>query len=724
MYYNKKLAKIVGLALIILLSINSTFTVRSETKKEVKSSLKSVEKIDNYIKVTENENLALYLNETNLSIKVLNKKSNFLWSSTIDSMDPDLNEEWQALASSPIVVEYMDSTNSINRLFMDNFNVNLETQKKPNGFISTIQYINEGISFSVEVTLKDDYLDIRIPYSSIKEESNEYKIQNIIIYPFLGAIKGNKKGSYIFIPDGSGALMDLSQNTTATQPFLGRVYGEDLGLKEMYLKSMKFSLTLPSEKIYIPVFGFINEENKNAFIASIQNGAEYAEIDAYRRGIITDYNWVCAKFIYRETYKQLIDKKGNGIIVNQSEKNNFDAHVRYMFLEGDSANYVGMAKRYQKDLVERGILKKKSEEKGVPLRIEFLMAENKKFFFWKRAIYMTKFEDIKNILKELKENGIDNLNVTLRGYTKKGITDSSPTHLPFDSKLGSKDDLQDVLKETNNNLHFYADYSKVYRKSKGYSKADVALTISDQFITTAENNYYLNPEATRKIFEREKNKFNKLGFYNIALDTVGNTLFSSYGGKQITRRDAIKAYEEMLTGENKYSFFKPNEYLWKYAKDIYDIPMGSSNYLIEDMPIPFIQIVLKGYIDYYAPALNFSSDLRLDTLKMIDYGCYPSFYLTKESPSKLLDTASEWLYTSEYRVWKDKIISEYKLINEVLKNVTGAEITGRNELSKGIVKVDYSNGVSIIINYTDLDYNYGSYKITSKNCAVLRGDKN
>lgn len=723
MYYNKKFAKIVGLVLIILLSINSTFTVRSETKQEIKSSLTSIEKIDNYVKITENENLALYLNETNLSIKVLNKKTGFLWSSSIDRTDPDLNEEWQAFASSPIVVEYMDSTNNINRLFMDNFNVNLETQKKPDGFISNIQYINEGISFSVEVTLKDDYLDIKVPYSSIKEESNEYKIQNIIIYPFLGAIKGNKKDSYIFIPDGSGALMDLSKNTTATQPFLGRVYGEDLGLKEMYIKSMKFNLTLPSEKIYIPVFGFINEENKNAFIASIQSGAEYAEINAYRRGIITDYNWVCAKFIYRETYKQLIDKKGNGIIVNQSEKNNFDAHVRYMFLDGDSANYVGMAKRYQRDLVERGILKKKSERMDVPLRIEFLMAENKKFFFWKRAIYMTKFEDVKNILQELKENGINNFNVTLRGYTKKGITDSSPRHLPFDSKLGSNDDLQDISRETNSNLHFYADYSKVYRKAKGYSKADIALTISDQFITTSENNYYLNPDATRKIFEKEKSKFNKLGFYNIALDTVGNTLFSSYGAKKITRKDAIKTYEDMLEG-NKYSIYKPNEYLWKYAKDIYDIPMGSSNYLIEDIEIPFIQIVLKGYVDYFASALNFSSDIRLDTLKMIDYGCYPSFYLTKESSSKLLDTASEWLYTSEYRVWKDKIISEYKLINETLKNVTDAEIIGRNELRPGIVKVDYSNGVSIIINYTDSDYNYGNYKVASKNCAVLRGDRN
>ncbi|WDU82877.1 hypothetical protein [Caloramator sp. Dgby_cultured_2] len=77
MYYNKKFAKIVGLALIILLSINSTFTVRSETKQEIKSSLTSIEKIDNYVKITENENLALYLNETNLSIKVLNKKPVF-----------------------------------------------------------------------------------------------------------------------------------------------------------------------------------------------------------------------------------------------------------------------------------------------------------------------------------------------------------------------------------------------------------------------------------------------------------------------------------------------------------------------------------------------------------------------------------------------------------------------------------------------------------------------
>lgn len=58
----------------------------------------------------------------------------------------------------------------------------------------------------------------------------------------------------------------------------------------------------------MPVFGVVHGDN-NAFIASIESGDPYSEILAYPAGVTTTYNWVAAKFNYRYTYFQPIDKK-------------------------------------------------------------------------------------------------------------------------------------------------------------------------------------------------------------------------------------------------------------------------------------------------------------------------------------------------------------------------------------------------------------------------------
>ena len=62
----------------------------------------------------------------------------------------------------------------------------------------------------------------------------------------------------------------------------------------------------------------------------------------------------------------------------------------------------------------------------------------------------------------------------------------------------------------------------------------------------------------------------------------------------------------MLDNNYGLSLYKPNAYMWKYTKNYFDIPMYSSQYNNYSDSVPFIQIVLKGYMNYYAPFSNFS----------------------------------------------------------------------------------------------------------------------
>lgn len=60
-----------------------------------------------------------------------------------------------------------------------------------------------------------------------------------------------------------------------------------------------------------------------------------------------------------------------------------------MFLSDRNADYVGMAKRYQKELIDRGILKKliKEDSSDIPVRLEFCIRKQKAIFMEVNNIY-------------------------------------------------------------------------------------------------------------------------------------------------------------------------------------------------------------------------------------------------------------------------------------------------------------------------------------------------
>lgn len=682
---------------------------------------------ERYYKAAENENLVLYVNNENLGLKVKNKTTGYVWSSTLDNRDKNLNQTWQAFAQSAVTVEYVDDKNKVRQLSLTSEKAKTNVVKKDSGFEASVDFDKRGIKLTLDVTLEGDNISIKVPYTSIEEKST-YKIQTIILYPFFGAVKGNNMNGYMFIPDGSGALISLKEKTNATQPYVGRVYGEDVGITGLYTKDENDN-SLDPEQIYMPVFG-MNQNNTNGYLAFVDGGAAYTEIEAYPSGITTDFNWIAAKFRYRDTYLQPIDKKGNVMTVNQKTKNSFDASIKYMFLSNEDSSYVGMAKRYQKELLDEGILKnnRTEDDKDLPVRLEFYAAENKTVLLWKKVIPMTTVEQMSSIIKDLNNNKVNNMSIVVNGWTKGGVTGSSPIVFPFEKKVGTAKQWENFIKgneEKGIPVYMYSNFVGAYESSGGYKKSDIAQTISEQLLSFNDYFNYLNPNSTAKIFDKQKSKFDKYGINNIALGLIGKNLNSAYNTDNVLSRDGtIKAYENMLSKNSDihYALYEPNQYLWKYTNAYLDIPMDSSNFMVETEAVPFMQIVLKGYVDFYAPVSNFYSNSTKETLKLIDYGAFPSFYLTSEDPVKFLDTDTDWLYTSQYSVWKNEIIKTYDKTNKALKEVKNAYFENREKLEEGVYKSTYSNGISVIVNYNDKEYKYNAVTVGAENFAVIGGN--
>ncbi|MBR2568304.1 MAG: hypothetical protein IKE34_03855, partial [Paenibacillus sp.] len=89
-----------------------------------------------------------------------------------------------------------------------------------------------------------------------------FLIASIDALPFFGAA-GQEANGYMFVPDGSGALIQLNSNKLNAEPFVMPLYGSD----EMFQIEEQWQV---NEKARMPVFGM--KQDDQAWMAVIEDG--------------------------------------------------------------------------------------------------------------------------------------------------------------------------------------------------------------------------------------------------------------------------------------------------------------------------------------------------------------------------------------------------------------------------------------------------------------------
>ena len=161
--------------------------------------------------------------------------------------------------------------------------------------------------------------------------------------------------------------------------------------------------------------------------------------------------------------------------------------------------------------------------------------------------------------------------------------------------------------------------------------------------------------------------------------------------------------------------------MWKSCTDYFDIPMMNSQFLFESDSVPFLQILLKGHINYYAPYANQGFYTTSCILKTIEYGAYPSFIVMGADNEELTKTPMVDYFSLNFEDWKDTIGTVYAKANAALKEVEGASITEHKAVADGVVRVTYSNGARIYVNYNSEDCTVDGVKVPQLNFVVERG---
>lgn len=628
---------------------------------------------------------------------------------------------------------------------------------------------DKELGMNVYITFGEEgKINYSVPYKEITGDGIG-QVKQVLVTPFLGASGGalkyfdNKEEDwvkvkakkvtpgYALIPDGSGALIRFQDNKAKFTPYEGAVYNADPS-KQLTYQSVADDV-VPVKDPTMPVFGISQGDGTQAaFLAYADKGDEYMTLNAVPAS--TDdgeirYTYAYAAFTYNSEFYQVINQAGESYRKIQDDPNTFDIDLTYQFLNGDgsdgtpSADYVGMAKAYRQHLIDEKVLTEVDQQGNeIPIRIDFLMSDSKKGVFSTQEVAVTSAGDVDDILATLMGKGIKNINTGLIGWQSGGETLSKPNSTSISSSVGSKSefkDLMDKYAKQGVDISFSREFTTINEDMLGYYgnaakhlntkylEVDQS-TVLPKNVPVAEFGYAL-PEKTASWIT---DLYEDMGdcSKSFTIDGASNVLVSSYDsdGVESTVTDAItyyqKALDDMKKNDTKVNLVSPNKYLWKYTDRYLQSAVGTSQYVYETDTVPFLQMVLHGTMEVYAPYANFSFYSAADQLRMIDYNLNPSFVLTKQPSYLLSATKSSDYYSTEFEQYEDLVHDIYTTVNEPLSQVIGYNWTGRKVIADGVIANTYEkdgNIKTIIINYTNDNVTVGSSKVAKLSAQVVEG---
>lgn len=391
--------------------------------------------------VSQVEHLSLFLNKANSQLAVFDDRENGrLWRSSPILENPEaVSDSIKARLNSVVIVEYTDKVRTQTRvadIISDQPNM---TFTPIDGGIR-VDYLFEelNIGFTIDFWLEDDRLVVAVAEDSVRE-TEERLLVTLDILPFLGAATNEEKG-YLFVPDGPGAIVHFRpEQPEYRHNFLAEVYGPAL---------FSFEPEQQQGPIPVPVFGLVR--GNSAFTGIVTKGDMDVNISAALSYTALGYNRISGQFIFRRKAPFPL-RRASFVTRFEQERVEGDRELKYSFLRGYDATYVGMAKTYREYLMnERGL--QRLEEANPFLHLRIFMAMQRQAFPRDQFITMTTFDEALDMLKTLKdERGLDNLRVTLVGWSQDGYDWSLPKRLPPEGKIGGDEGLRAVSNYANAN---------------------------------------------------------------------------------------------------------------------------------------------------------------------------------------------------------------------------------------------------------------------------------
>ena len=586
--------------------------------------------------------------------------------------------------------------------------------------------------FALEYTLDENGVDARLGANGIRFDETMYKLEDMKILPFVGAGSSSNKG-YLFIPDGSGAIIRFEDVLSKQVTITGKLYGQDYAFH---------TITGSTQQIMrLPVYGivetgtrtvhgdgddFTSVDVNRGFLAIIEEGDSLSTIYAETGGTLHKYNTVYSAFNPRPSDQyNLADSISIGSnatwTVVSDRKYTGSYRIKYIMLEDEllsqeaaksakgeytsyDADYVGMAKAYREYLYKTGQLTQltdKDVSENIPLYIESFgtIDTTKKVLSFPITVEtpLTTFDDLMKMYSDLEAEGIDNVNFKLTGFTNGGMISTVPSKVDFQSKVGGNSGFKEFLKYAEEKgIGVYPEFDFVYLKDTGafdgFSyKRDAVRTIDNRYTQkqkydsvyqtlTLTGNVVISVSAFSEFYEGFNKDMQKFGAKSVSVSTLTSDLNSDFDednpyNREDARYETLRLLEDLNKDYGSVMGDAGNAYTFKYVDQLLNVSIDSSRYTSSSQSIPFTGMVLHGAIEFAGTPLNTTGNISYEILRMIENGANPYFLLSYQNTAKLKDNKLYSDYFSvQYGIWKEDLIKYYKEINSVLNDVQTALI--------------------------------------------------
>ena len=577
-----------------------------------------------------------------------------------------------------------------------------------------------GFIIPLDYQLTEDGLTVSIPASEIVEKGGA-KLYSSALLKYLGA--GNKQDTgYILVPNGSGSIINFN-NGKGSFGYTQYVYGTDPTVAG-------YTVVENTSTARMPVFGVKN--NDNALFAIIEKGDALARIDAYTSSETTSYNNAYGTFYVRGfELLSMFGVSGSQADIPLVENNIYaeDLQIAYVPLNGDDANYSGMANYYREYLIEKEVLGEKLANKQLPFFLDILgganVPKNVLGVTVQDVVAMTTYEEAAEIVEKLNEIGIGNIKMNYLGWFNDGYYHDVPEKVKNLAELGSKDDFAELgeeLAEDGGALFGNVAFNEVCYTSKDYILSQEAAkyyngklvllgNVNPYTLKRSTNAMYeetmytvLSPKYLNYYVENFTEEFKKFDVQGVALRDLGTVLSADKKRADlINRQEALEitmAAFETLAKENTLLVQGGNAYSFGYTTDVVDAPTTGSEFNLVDEMIPFYGMVIHGYINYAGDELNLSQSTNREKLLLdiIENGACLRYALSYENSDVIKFSGLNNMYSVQYDLYMEEIEAFYKEANNALKDVANVPMVGHEILENGVRKVTYENGVVIYIN--------------------------
>lgn len=589
-----------------------------------------------------------------------------------------------------------------------------------------------GFNVTVKYSIDGNNLCVSVPFDEIGYKS-KYPITQISILPYFGAAGSDDEG-FIFVPEGSGSLMQFNNGKTKQNTYYADVYGWDYGTD----RKAKITET----RIAFPVFGM--SYGDSSFISIPVSGAEYAGFTAEIAGKLGSYNYVRAD--YKMLHSEQFDVSARNVNSQYSYEKSLPKgeEIKQIYTFVDGGSYVDMAKAYRKYLFGN---EKTVNVTETPIAVEIVGAVDKMQQVLglpkNRPYKLTSYSQTADIVKQIDEIGIKNANVKLSGGINGGIRQKLLKKFKFVKELGGKSEFTKMVKDINETTaKFYIDASvqTAYRSGfkDGFNKySGAARFVSDDLcelydyspiwygkLKTSEPYFLLRSSLISKSSDVLLKNAKKYGV-NVSYKDNGYLLSADYNqDRELTRAQArINQVEKMQNVKDaglSLMINAGNDYAVKNADFITNMSFHGNKYAILDETVPFYQIALHGYKNYAGVPLNLGYEQEQILLESAECGAGLFFVFMGETEKAIQETDFTEYYSACFDSWKDNLSKVYKEYDNNMGKVKNSLISNHEYLTDSVTVTSYENGYKVYVNFGYLDYSDENVSVPARQYKVVK----